>query len=85
MKALKFIFFHLVRLGRNVAHFFFRAFASISFVLAALTFMDMFTAHGFSTGTGWILLAVSFFFSLLPSLYDEILFFLIPEGKTIHL
>lgn len=85
MKFLKFIVFHLVRLGRNVAHFFFRAFATISFILAALTFFDVFVPYGFGTGTGWALIAVSFVFSILPTLYDEMLSRLIPEGKTIYL
>ncbi|AUZ86150.1 MULTISPECIES: hypothetical protein [Methylophaga] len=85
IKALKFIVFHLVRLGRNVAHFFFRAFATISFILAALTFFDTFLPYGFGTWTGWALVAASFVFSLLPDLYDKLLIRLIPEGQTIYL
>ncbi|GLQ00606.1 hypothetical protein GCM10007891_24590 [Methylophaga thalassica] len=85
LNVLKFIVFHLVRLGRNVAHFFFRAFATISLILAALTFFDTFLPYGFGTWTGWALVATSFVFSLLPDLYDKLLISLIPEGETIRI
>jgi len=84
MRFVMFILFHIVRLGRNVAHFFFRIIATISLFAAFLTFSDYLVQYGFGSGTSWILVGVSFLFSLLPWFYDKLLVCLIPEGETLY-
>jgi len=85
MRVLQYILFHIVRLFRNIAHFFFRILATISFIGALITFSDYLVQYGFESGTGWLLLSTSFVFSLLPWFYDKMLINLIPEGETIYL
>jgi len=85
MRFLNFIFFHSVKLGRNVAHFFFRLISTLSFLGSLLIFSDYLTSYGFGSGTAWMLLGLSFTFSLLPTLYDKFLISLIPEGQTVYL
>jgi len=85
MRFLQYLLFHIVRLFRNVANFFFRILATISFIGAMVTFNDYLVQYGFESGTGWLLLGTSFVFSLLPWFYDKMLINLIPEGETIYL
>jgi len=85
-KFFLFLLFHIVRLGRNVAHFFFRIVATVSLVTAYFAFNDYLVGYGFESYTAYLLLTTSFIFSLLPWAYDELLLAnLIPDGQTVHL
>jgi len=85
MRFLQYLLFHIVRLFRNIVHFFFRILATISFIAAMVTFSDYLVQYGFESGTGWLLLGASFIFSLLPWFYDKMLINLIPEEEMIYL
>lgn len=77
--------FHMIRLGRNVAHFFFRVIATVSLISCYFAFNGAFVEYGFESNTGYYLLGLSFVFSLLPHFYDKLIVKLLPEGETIYL
>lgn len=84
-KTGHFLLFHAMRLGRNVAHFFFNAFATIALFGSILCFFDTFLKYGYGDTTGWILAGVSFALSLLPWFYDKALIYIIPRGKEVYI
>tara|TARA_R110001583_G_scaffold23707_1_gene87133 strand:+ start:1465 stop:1770 length:306 start_codon:yes stop_codon:yes gene_type:complete len=81
-----FILYHALRLGRNVAHFFFKVIAVAFFVGSYFAFDGSLLSYGLESYTGYFFLFASFIFSLMPWVYDEkILAKLIPEGETLYL